>query len=128
MDEGFWRAAASGSVRGKKKRRRQTLPRSATRKRLRKAGAASRWLKQLILVPDCLSVAKANAMLMHRREFGMSADGSATRPGFGRCGHVLSDASVGRRVQGQTAAAATRMRQTLRRRLRRCLQRKTSPT
>ncbi len=79
MDEGFWRAAASGSVRGKKKRRRQTLPRSATRKRLRKAGAASRWVIQLILVPICLSVATANAMLMHRRELGMSAGGSVMR-------------------------------------------------
>lgn len=43
MDEGFWRASASGHKRSvKKKRRASTLPRGAARKRLRKAGAAAR--------------------------------------------------------------------------------------
>ena len=43
MDEGFWRASASGHKRSvKKKRRASTLPRGAARKRLRKAGVAAR--------------------------------------------------------------------------------------
>lgn len=42
MDESFWRASASGHKAATKKRRKQTLPRGATRKRLRKAGAAAR--------------------------------------------------------------------------------------
>lgn len=42
MDESFWRASASGHKVATKKRRKQTLPRGAARKRLRKAGAAAR--------------------------------------------------------------------------------------
>ena len=43
MDEGFWRASASGHKRSvNKKRRASTLPRGAARKRLRKAGVAAR--------------------------------------------------------------------------------------